>query len=332
MTKLLDVSVYIIAEVGSNFRNLEDCLFSIRAAATCGAHAVKFQLFNYAALYGDQQSRLRGGPTPIPEKVNSASIKPDWLPTLKAHADDCGVEFMCTAFSPELVDIVDPYVGVHKIASCENTWPHYLAHVAAKGKPTLMSVGATAEPEIVKALTYIRPAALLYCVAAYPARQTNLEHMRHLRHLGLPLGFSDHSLEVFSLAQQAVIHYGARVVEKHVSFIDGIESPDKPHSLNWTQFKLMCDVLSGRYPYDKHYSWQPEERDIRVQHKRRMIATQLIREGEPLRYGENFGIFRSLSLDFKQGGSSPLLALDIEGRLARHELNCGEAVCVDDVR
>src|SRR4051812_44777097 len=101
--------VMIIAEVGSNWLTIQDCYHSIRMAKWAGADAVKFQLFDQYALYGPliTTGHLRG------------SMAPGWIPLLKKEAEAQKISFMCSAFSPELAELVDPHVNMHKIASAE---------------------------------------------------------------------------------------------------------------------------------------------------------------------------------------------------------------------
>src|SRR3990167_1071022 len=115
MTALFQAKTFIIAEIGSNWTSFEEAKDSISFAKQAGADAVKFQAFRVEALYGFYDSqygehRAMGGNGELPL---------EWLPKLKEKADACGIEFMCSAFSPELYDVVNPYVLVHKIASSE---------------------------------------------------------------------------------------------------------------------------------------------------------------------------------------------------------------------
>src|SRR5688572_30128176 len=130
LRKILSAKPYFIAEVGSNWGSLDDCFKSIQLASAAGADAVKFQLFDQHALYGvDRDVALSG------------VLDPEWLPKLKQKANSVGIDFMCSAFSPELVDAVDPYVHAHKVASCEMTHVRILEKLRHIGKPVILSTG-----------------------------------------------------------------------------------------------------------------------------------------------------------------------------------------------
>lgn len=283
MTRLFEERPYIIAECGSNWVTLEHCLQSIVVAREVGASAVKFQAFTSEALYGPGHGAL------------THELPLEWLPQLREKADACGIELMVTAFSPELVAVVDPFVDVHKVASSDAAWPQMLEAVARTGKPVLVSNGGKSNDEIVRSVQLFQSyggghLTLMHCVAAYPADCIIKQHLPPWPSIGL----SDHTLGYTAAAQAARTELD--VVEKHFTAFPDLDTPDRPHSLTPTQFKRMVDIIRGR-PVES------EETAMFKRHNRRLIATEDIREGEMLMYGKNFGAYRSLVDDDR--GLSP---------------------------
>lgn len=270
---------FIIAEIGSNFTSREDVLNSITQAKLSGADAVKYQLYTHKDLYGFD-GEVKG------------QLDPLWLAAMRDKAQAVGIELMCTAFSPEGYDIVNPFVKFHKVASSELTHKRILQKVKSFGKMVFLSTGAAMEDEIKEALRILddTPLTLMYCVGAYPARTVDVTTIALMQQkFNVPMGYSDHTTDVLMIPALAVT-YGATVIEKHVSFIDA-ETPDKPHSLNGAEFKLMCENLKqGR---ETKIGPLPSEKDMVLRHKRRIMATQDIQIGEYLFEGVNFGIYRS---------------------------------------
>lgn len=330
--------VFIICEVGSNWQTLEDCLLSIRAAKACGADGVKFQLYSSRALYGY---------VPV-EHFPSGVMDPTWLPRLKAESDRVGIEFMCSAFSVELLNEVDKYVNLHKLASSEMTHIRMLERLREIGKPVLMSTGASGEADIRHALAILMQKEYrktygdeghyiiskeqldvipMYCVAAYPARVINTHMITVMaRVFGTPVGYSDHSTDVLMIpwiAQQA----GAVVIEKHVTFIEA-ETPDSPHSLNEREFRLMVARLRIASLPSKFTS-PPEEQSMVLRHKRRLIATRDIEAGEPFKEGVNFGIYRSLKDDTK--ALHPFAIDQLIGKQAKNKIVAGDGIGPGDL-
>ncbi len=309
MTRLFEAKPFIIAEVGSNWQNLEHCLESIRVAKECGADAVKFQAFSQSALYGFDNYVVNQG-------VIDAQLPLGWLPTLKEKADEVGIEFMCTAFSPELVYIVDPYVLVHKVASSDAAWPQMLDAVAGTGKPVLLSLGAKSYEDRRRASPWGERDnwVAMYCVAAYPADYVSIEE------IGLWDGLSDHTLG-YSVAVEAALT-GITVIEKHFTAFPDLDTPDRTHSLTPAQFKNMATLI--RNPTDAI----SQERDMYLRHNRRLIATRNIASGEMLKYGENFGAYRSLEDDTL--GLSPFDWEKPEGALALNAIERGKPIKMGD--
>ncbi len=124
-----------------------------------------------------------------------------------------------------------------KLGSGELTNLPLLAHVAAMGKPIIMSTGMATLSEVETALRTFRKhgatdVSLLHCVTEYPcpAEQVNLRAMLTLRAaFDVPVGYSDHT-EGIEIAIAAVA-MGARIIEKHFTLDRRMEGPDHTASL-----------------------------------------------------------------------------------------------------
>lgn len=240
----------IIAEVGSNWKTLDDCFHSIRQAKRAGADVVKFQWFTNKCLYGVAGARRN-------------------TPGLNALFECCfanDIEFMCTGFSPDMYGVIDNLVQCHKIASSEITAINILRKVNNLGKPVYLSTGGAEIQQIIKAINFLQdvPVTLFYCVTDYPARVVDfrmLDLMQEIFGNKVSYGYSDHSIDVLNIPKLAMDH-GAQVLEKHVNFTTHTDTPDAPHSLNFEEFKLMCDHLKGETTVQDTFKKNPHQRKM----------------------------------------------------------------------
>ncbi len=318
MTRLFEAKPFIICELGSNWRTLADITNSVNLIKAMGADALKLQAFTGEDLYG-----FDDGPLPY-------SLPLEWLPAIKEKCDKAGLEFMCTAFSPELLAAVDPYVDIHKIASSDLSYPQLLDAAKKTGKPVILSTGASGAGDVRQALEHLDRAktVLLYCNSAYPSTHHNLFQIDTMRErFQLPVGLSDHSLDAVYAPLAAITFHGAIVIEKHFTPIPEVDTPDRPHSLDATDFKIMCDHLRGKADTS---DFQPtrEEHAMMLRHNRRLVASKDIAAGEQLVFGKNYGAFRTLEDDAH--GFSPFLwnnkEMGPEGRYALKAIAQGKGV------
>jgi sialic acid synthase SpsE len=242
--------VKVIAEVGSNWKSLQDCVESIRMAKEAGADAVKFQYFTGPELYGKDIKR---------------SNTPDVVFLHKMCART-GIEFMCTAFSPYGYRFIDPYVKCHKIASSEITAFDLLDTVNNFKRPVYLSTGGAKVSQIIEALNHLKDCevTLMYCVAEYPAKIIDFRLLQTLQYLFGPkvkYGYSDHSIDVLVIPERAK-DLGAVVIEKHVNFTKHTDTPDAPHSLNYDEFKLMIKHLKTGVSAQETFRPNPHQRKI----------------------------------------------------------------------
>ena len=320
----------IVAEVGSNWRTFEEAKDSIPMAKNVGADVVKFQFFTGKELFGfdpdTTPDQFRGNRALYP----SGWLPPSWLPLLKEKADACGIEFMCTAFSPAGVEIVDQYVKRHKVASSDLNYPQLLDAIAATGKPILLSTGGHSWSDIAHALGYLGEAksrtTLLYCSSEYPSTWHNLRLINVMREkFGVEVGYSDHTIDVYTPVTAAHIH-GASCVEKHFKLRADLNTPDSPHSLDPERFSYMVDLI--RNPQAHMKMPNPGECSMILRHNRRLIALRDIQPGETFVFGENFGAYRSLKDDTY--GLSPFAWSEVNGKVATKARMAGDGIGPQD--
>jgi sialic acid synthase SpsE len=136
-------------------------------------------------------------------------------------------------------------VPVYKIPSGEITNLPFLAHVARKDRPMIVSTGMAYLSEVEAAVRGIREAGnrhlvLLHCVSNYPAdpQDVNLRAMLTMAAaFSVPVGYSDHTpgIEV----PLAAVALGACVIEKHLTLDRSLPGPDHQASVEPRELAAM---------------------------------------------------------------------------------------------
>lgn len=299
---------FIIAEVSSNWHSLADCVNSVVAAKEAGANAVKFQLFTQKDLYGFSDE-------PKPSELN-----PEWVPMLAEKADSCGIEFMCTAFSPDALGFVDPYVKRHKIASSELTYPELLIAARRYERPIILSTGGATVGDIAQALKLLEysKVSLLHCVAKYPAKNVNLYRLNALREFGKEVGYSCHTND-YMTAVMAAKTFGASIIEKHFRLPHIVDTPDVAHSIKPDEFKLMVRLMS--HEADGYMEPQLEAATL---YRRRLIALKDLAPGDRLILGDNYGVYRPKEPDCE--GLSGFATNRVDGLVVAANIKKGQPI------
>lgn len=253
-------SVFIISELGSNWRfgkdecsgppvmigaELQNAYRMIRAAKECGADAAKFQ---WVSDYRELMKR-RKAPDSEEWAYRYVHFPAEWLPLLKAECDRVGIEFMCTAYLPQDVAVIAPFVKRFKVAAKEAGDKELM--YAIQGEIVKASPRRTVIVSYNGDTDYVWPdneySKDLHCVSKYPCPLEEL-------HLGEIWegercfeGFSDHSAHVLTGA--VAVGAGARIIESHVRLHDTPkECPDFPHSLSLSE----CDECESRGEIQVH--------------------------------------------------------------------------------
>jgi len=250
--------VFVIAEAGVNHNG--DLALALRlcdAARAAGADAVKFQSFRAEDLVvpGAPTAQYQARETGQQDQfalLQQLELSLDQHRAIQAHCKNIGIEFFSTPFSVEALDmLVGLGVARIKLSSGELTHRALVERAAAAKLPLLVSTGMATMDEIREALQWIGAArgnldevTVLHCTSAYPAADSalNLNAIRSMqRDLGVPIGYSDHSLG--AEAALAAVAIGATVIEKHLTLDRTLPGPDHSASLEPEPFKQMVDAI-----------------------------------------------------------------------------------------
>jgi sialic acid synthase len=239
-----DRECYVIAEIGHNHQgDVTQARRLIDAAKECGVNAVKFQKRANRSLYTNEfyeqpyDNELSFGRT-YGEHREALELDRDEYRELLSYAADVGITLFATAFDFESADeLEDIGVPAFKFASGDLKNTPLQRHVAAFGKPMLLSTGGATMTDIDRAVDTILPIneqlAIMQCTAAYPAsvEDLNLNVITTLRERfpQLVVGLSDHQNGI----AMAVVAYmlGARVIEKHFTLDHALKGRDHAFSL-----------------------------------------------------------------------------------------------------
>lgn len=300
--------LYLIAEMGVNFYDtakqlnitpLEAAKLYIDKAAEAGIDCAKFQSYKANTIvsknspaYWDTTKEATKTQYELFQKFDSfgeAEYK-----DLCDYTHSKGMDFTSTPFDYASADYLYDMVDFYKISSSDLSNIPFIKHIAAKGKPMVVSVGAAYLSEVDEAIRAMKEVGnndicILHCVLSYPTdpRNANLKIIKTLKEVfpDVKVGFSDHVAPDPTMMTLATAYLlGSEVIEKHFTLDKTLTGNDHYHSGDPEDFKKaranfeMIDKVLG----------QPEKTVLeceivpRREARRSLVLTRDMKAGEKI--------------------------------------------------
>ncbi|MEW6235166.1 MAG: N-acetylneuraminate synthase family protein [Candidatus Omnitrophota bacterium] len=322
-----DQPCFIVAEGGLNHNGDPDLAVRlIEVASAVGADAIKFQTYTPHELF----------PPDHPEfaKFQKTVFDKKTYLRLQDTAKSKKIILLSTPFDEASADLLDEIgVPAFKIGSGEVTHLNLLRHIAAKGKPIILSTGMSTLNELDAAIAALcetgeAPLCLLHCVSSYPCplEKANVRAIETLRErYGRLVGYSDHTTS--DLAALAAISLKACIIEKHFTLSHHLPGWDHFFSYDPHQFehfihsiRQLESALGGK-----------EKKVFDHEEPIRAIARRAIYARVPLKAGQ--AISRESVIVRRPEGPLSADALDwILGKTLLHDVAEGAPLRREDLR
>jgi len=290
---------YIIAEIGVNHGgNIDLAKKLIDLAKEGGANCAKFQSYKAEKIasknspaYWDTSKEPTKSQFELFKKYDSFSSNEYEI--LAEYCNNIGIDFLSTPFDLDAVDFLNPLMKYYKIASADITNIPLLRKVASKGKPILLSIGASYYYEVQQAIHILRKAGateiiIMHCVLNYPTsnEEAYIGRIAKLRSLfpEFTIGYSDHTLpdeQMLILTSAWLV--GASVLEKHFTYDKTLQGNDHYHSMDINDLKKLNSNIEfilkiyGEEGFDENLL---NQESARLNARRSIVSSCKIRKGE----------------------------------------------------
>ncbi len=256
---------YLIAEMGVNFYDtarvleitpLEAAKLYIDKAAEVEIDCAKFQSYKASTIvsknspaYWDTTKEKTKTQYELFQKFDHFG-ESEYL-ELCEYTHSKGMDFISTPFDYASADYLESMVDFYKISSSDLSNLPFIRHIGAKGKPVVLSVGASYLSEVDEAVRTLKDAGckditLLHCVLSYPTdpKNANLRIIETLKKVfpDVKVGFSDHVAPDYTMMTLATAYLlGAEVIEKHFTLDKTLPGNDHYHAGEPEDFKKAID-------------------------------------------------------------------------------------------
>lgn len=275
LERIHDGKFVLIAEIGVNYYDIavqegitpmQAAKMMVREAKSAGIHAVKFQSYKADTLaakaspsYWDISEESETSQYNLFKKFDSFGEKE--YKELARYCEEIGIEFLSTAFDINSADYLLDFMNVYKISSSDLNNLPFVEYQAKKGKPIMLSVGASDSEEIDRTVSLIRKynnskLILMHCVLEYPTpyEHANLNKICTLKqkYPDCIIGYSDHTKpdSTYEVLKTAY-NLGAGVIEKHFTLNKELKGNDHYHAMDVHDAKEIIrameqiDILRG---------------------------------------------------------------------------------------
>ena len=232
---------FIVAEIASNWEgSFVKATKLIQKSKNAGANAVKFQMWRAHDLYNNKHPNWKF--------IKKSEITFEKARKLKKIADKIGIEFFCSAFYPEAIDILEKLkVKRYKIASrtCLLKDPYALETLQEKShtkKPVIISMGMGGNRKRIEKIFSRNKKIFCYCISEYPTKITKIDWKKAIKYDG----FSDHTLGItapliFTMLKKQQNTKNI-LIEKHVK-LSNSRGPDADSSIDTEELANLVSAI-----------------------------------------------------------------------------------------
>jgi sialic acid synthase SpsE len=323
----------VIAEIGINHEgSYKKAIRMVDDAYAAGCECVKFQ----SHVVEDEMIPNKVVPGNTNETIWDIMVRcalsEEEEGKIKAYVESKGMIYLCTPFSRAAAERLKRMkVSAYKIGSGEcNNYP-LIKHIAADGKPVILSTGMNDLDSITPAVEILRqakvPFALTHCTSMYPTpyEKVRLGGLGELaaRFPDAVIGQSDHSIGIYTCF--AAVALGARILEKHFTSDKSWPGPDVPISIDPAELKEL--ILGSRAIYKAlggSKTILPEEKPTIDFAYACVVSIREIQAGE---------ILSAKNIWVKRPGTGEIKAVHFEsllGKTAKHHIAIATQICWND--
>lgn len=274
----------IIAEIGINHMGDANlCEDMILAALDAGADCVKLQTANADESYHrntESYKVFKGTELNLDEILYLSNVAKNNKGFLFSTPGDFS--------SLKLLNLAN--VQAYKISSGLLSNLPLISEISKTNLPIILSTGMANETDIKEALEVLKnydksKLALLHCISIYPAaiESLNLFYINKIyKNYNLISGYSDHSDG--PLACISAVSVGAKIIEKHFTIDNKIEGADNKMSMNYKDFKSMCNEIRDveKMLHGSKLKPHPSEKYLKNTRYRKIVAKNNINEGDEI--------------------------------------------------
>lgn len=305
---------FLIAEIGVNYydiakkeniSNMEAAKLMVKEAKDAGCNAVKFQSYKANTIasknspaYWDTNEEPTTSQYELFKKFDS--FGKEEYKEIANYCKEIGIMFLSTPFDFDSIDYLDKFMDVYKISSSDLTNLPFIKKIAEKGKPIIISTGASTLDEIKTAIDTIENTnedyttgksaiGIMHCVLSYPTdnNDANLLMIKNLKDLysNYEIGYSDHTKpDDKMLILTTAYLYGATILEKHYTLDKTLQGNDHYHGMDPEDVKTFVENIKLIKSINGQYEKVPLacEGESRKQARRSIIALKEIQIGEEI--------------------------------------------------
>ena len=232
---------FIVAEIASNWEgSFVKATKLIQESKNAGANAVKFQMWRAHDLYNNKHPNWKF--------IKKSEITFEKAKKLKKIADKIGIEFFCSAFYPEAINILEKLkVKRYKIASrtCLLKDPYSLETLQKKSstkKPAIISMGMGGSRKKIEKIFTKNKKTFCYCISEYPTKINKINWKMAIKYDG----FSDHTLGITAPLIFTMLKKQQKtkniLIEKHVKLANS-RGPDASSSINTEELENLVSII-----------------------------------------------------------------------------------------